>query len=38
LNRFDPANGVLIAELPTWMRASGVRIAVEWVANLIEKR
>jgi hypothetical protein len=38
LIRFDLANGVLFAALPTRMRASGVRMAAEWVAKLIEKR
>jgi hypothetical protein len=38
LTRFDPANLVLFAALPTQMRASGVPMAAEWVANLIEKR
>jgi hypothetical protein len=35
---FDLANGVLFAALPTRMRASGVRMAAEWVAKLTEKR
>jgi hypothetical protein len=34
----DLANGVIFAALPTRMRASGVRMAAEWVAKLIEKR
>jgi hypothetical protein len=38
LIRFDLANGVIFAALPTRMRASGVRMAAEWVAKLIEKR